>query len=380
MKNNKDFIQLEKAYTIIHIPDFEKAKVFAPYCDWCICQSGFDYDTYTLNGETFYFCLKEGFEKTAKRAGNNYPYDDYGVSMLAISVAPDGQLANCTNRWNVDRIGNPNLTVQEVCQIVGRDFYEVFKPLKNSIKHSPRQHIVFLTGAGVSAESGLETFRDEDGMWTDKKRIRLSSAGALYYDTEKCLNFYNALRKRIAEAEPNEAHRIIAWLEEDHEVTVITQNVDNLHERAGSSRVIHLHGELTKVCSSNNRTTCIKEYPLDVPIRVGDKAEDGSQLRPAVVMFGEYVSDTDEAVDCISNADIFVVIGTSLSIHPAGGLIRHAHNEISKFVIDPAEMDLCVQLGFTHIKATATEGMLQLVEVLNDLLDPRSEPIQDMEH
>ena len=435
-------------YTIIHIPDFEKAKVFAPHCDWCICQSEFDYETYTLNGETFYFCLKKGFEKTVKRAGNNYPYDDYGVSMLAISVDSNGQLANCTNRWNVDRIGNPNLTVQEISQIVGRDFYETFKPIPltandtgarkthsqsrftvylnkkyqgkfkaeehprsksewsskdwdaymfndgvldydeafadlNELLSSdsiPRQHIVFLTGAGVSAESGLETFRGEGGMWTDKERIRLSSAGALYYDTEKCLNFYNALRKRIAEAEPNEAHRIIAWLEEDHEVTVITQNVDNLHERAGSSRVIHLHGELTKVCSSNNRTTCIKEYPLDVPIRVGDKAEDGSQLRPNVVMFGEYVGDTDKAVGCISNADIFVVIGTSFSIHPAGGLIRYAHHEIPKFVINPEEMEQCVQLGFTHIKATATEGMLQLIELLNDLLDPGSEPIQDMEH
>lgn len=116
-------------YTIIPIPDFEKAKVFAAYCDWCICQAKFDYETYTLHGETFYFCLKEGFEKTVKRAGDNYPYDDYGVSMLAISVTPDGQLANCTNRWNEDRIGNPNLTVQEINQMVGHDFYEVFKPI-----------------------------------------------------------------------------------------------------------------------------------------------------------------------------------------------------------------------------------------------------------
>jgi NAD-dependent deacetylase len=364
MKNNKDFIQLEKAYTIIHIPDFEKAKVFAPYCDWCICQSEFDYETYTLNGETFYFCLKEGFEKTVKCAGNNYPYDDYGVSMLAISVDPDGQLANCTNRWNVDRIGNPNLTVQEVSQIVGRDFYDVFKPLKDSTKPSPRQHIVFLTGAGVSAESGLETFRGEDGMWTDQERVRLASAGAFYYDTEKCLDFYNALRMRIAEAEPNEAHRLMAALEKDYEVTVITQNVDNLHERAGSTRVIHLHGELSKVCSSDNRTTCIKEYPLDAPIRIGDKAEDGSQLRPSVVMFGEYVISTDEAVSCIREADLFVVVGTSLKIHPAAGLIRYDRPEIPKFVIDPAEIDPCVQLGFTHFKTTASEGMRRLVETL----------------
>ena len=227
-----------------------------------------------------------------------------------------------------------------------------------------RQHIVFLTGAGVSAESGLETFRGEDGMWTDKERVRLASAGALYYDTEKCLDFYNSLRKRIAEAEPNEAHRLMAGLEKDYEVTVITQNVDNLHERAGSTRVIHLHGELSKVCSSDNRTTCIKEYPLDVPIRLGDQAEDGSQLRPSVVMFGEYVGSTDEAVSCIREADIFVVVGTSLQIHPAAGFVKYAHHEIPKFVIDPADMDLCVQLGFTHFKTTASEGMRRLVETL----------------
>lgn len=117
-------------YTIIPIPDFEKAKAFAPHCDWCICQAKFDYDTYTLNGETFYFCLKEGFEKTAKRAGDNYPYDDYGVSMLAISVTPDGQLANCTNRWNEDRIGNPNVSEQEISDLIGTNFQETFKPSK----------------------------------------------------------------------------------------------------------------------------------------------------------------------------------------------------------------------------------------------------------
>ena len=162
------------------------------------------------------------------------------------------------------------------------DHDEAFADLNELLSSNsvPRQHIVFLTGAGVSAESGLETFRGENGMWTDQERVRLASASALYYDTEKCLDFYNALRKRIAEAEPNEAHRIIAGLEKDYEVTVITQNVDNLHERAGSTRVIHLHGELSKVCSSDNRTTCIKEYPLDIPILLGDQAEDGSQLRP----------------------------------------------------------------------------------------------------
>ena len=139
-----------------------------------------------------------------------------------------------------------------------------------------RQHIVFLTGAGISVESGLSTFRGKDGMWTNEEWAYLASTDALYNDTQRCLDFYNYRRKQLAEVEPNDAHRMIAELEKEHEVTVITQNVDNLHERAGSSQVIHLHGELSKVCSMDNRTTCVKEYPLTTPIMVGDKADDGN--------------------------------------------------------------------------------------------------------
>ena len=174
-------------------------------------------------------------------------------------------------------------------------------------------------------------------------------------------------RKQLAEVEPNEAHRLIAELEKEHEVTIITQNVDNLHERAGSSRVIHIHGELTKVCSMNNRTTCVKEYPLTTPIMVGDKAEDGAQLRPYIVMFGEYVDSMNVAVDYVSNADIFVVIGTSLQVYPAAGFINYAHHLVPKFVIDPGEMEKCEQLGFTHFKTTATEGMKMLIEAFKEL-------------
>ena len=139
-----------------------------------------------------------------------------------------------------------------------------------------RQHIVFLTGAGISVESGLSTFRGKDGMWTNEEWAYLASTDALYNDTQRCLDFYNWRRKQLSEVEPNDAHRMIAELEKEHDVTVITQNVDNLHERAGSSQVIHLHGELCKVCSMDNRTTCVKEYPLTTPIMVGDKADDGS--------------------------------------------------------------------------------------------------------
>ena len=216
-----------------------------------------------------------------------------------------------------------------------------------------RQHIVFLTGAGVSAESGLSTFRGKDGMWTNEEWVHLASTDALYNETQKCLDFYNWRRKKLAEVEPNDAHRMIAELEKEH---------DNLHERAGSTRVIHLHGELSKVCSMDNRTTCVKEYPLTTPIRVGDKAEDGSQLRPYIVMFGEYVDSMNVAIDIVSKADIFVVIGTSLKVYPAAGFINYAHHEVPKFVIDPGEMEQCTHLGFTHFKTTATEGKKMLLE------------------
>lgn len=230
-----------------------------------------------------------------------------------------------------------------------------------------KQHIVFLTGAGISAESGLSTFRGKDGMWTNEEWVYLASTDALYNDTQRCLDFYNFRRKHLAEVGSNEAHRMIAELEKEHEVTIITQNVDNLHERAGSTRVIHLHGELSKVCSMRNRTTCVKEYPLTTPINVGDKAEDGAQLRPYIVMFGEYIDGMDLAQHFVKNADVFVIIGTSLQVYPAAGLIEYAHQEIPKFVIDPGEMDHCVELGFTHIKTTATNGMKLLVEAFKKL-------------
>ena len=230
-----------------------------------------------------------------------------------------------------------------------------------------RQHIVFLTGAGISAESGLSTFRGKDGLWTKEEFQYLASTDCLYEHTQKCLDFYNMRRKQLAEVEPNEAHRLIAELEKEHEVTIITQNVDNLHERAGSSHVIHIHGELTKVCSMNNRTTCVKEYPLTTPIMAGDKAEDGAQLRPYIVMFGEYVDSMNVAIDYVSNADIFVVIGTSLQVYPAAGFINYAHHLVPKFIIDPGEMEQCEQLGFTHFKTTATEGMKMLIEAFKEL-------------
>ena len=214
-------------------------------------------------------------------------------------------------------------------------------------------------------DNGMQRYFDAND--DDEEWVHLASTDALYNETQKCLDFYNWRRKQLSEVEPNEAHKMIAELEKEHKVTVITQNVDNLHERAGSTEVIHLHGELSKVCSMDNRTTCVKEYPLTTPIKVGDKAEDGSQLRPYIVMFGEYIDSMNVAIDIVSMADIFVVVGTSLKVYPAAGFINYAHHEVPKFVIDPGEMEQCTQLGFTHFKTTATEGMRMLLEAFKEL-------------
>lgn len=229
-----------------------------------------------------------------------------------------------------------------------------------------RQNIVFLTGAGISAESGLSTFRGADGLWNNNEWLQLASIFSLRNKTQESLDFYNWRRKKLAEVDPNEAHYLIAQLEEVHNVTVLTQNVDNLHERAGSSKVIHLHGELTKVCSMDNREdpSCIMEYPLTTPIMVGDKAKDGSQLRPYIVLFGETIDTIDIATDIVRNADIFVVIGTSLAINTAYHLVSYAHKEIPKYVIDPNIVENLEYLGFTHIKEKATVGMRQLMDEL----------------
>ena len=236
-----------------------------------------------------------------------------------------------------------------------------------------RQHIVVLSGAGMSAESGLSTFRDKDGLWKQYDWKRLASAAGFYEDPEAVLEFYNMRRKRLLEVEPNHAHRLIAELEKWHDVTIITQNVDNLHERAGSSNVIHLHGELAKVTSSDDRNNpdCIKELPLDIPIRIGDKAADGSQLRPYIVWFGEFVSDFEKAVKIVREADIFLVIGTSLTVQPAASLVRYAHSEVPKFIINPGEAynpyDDVLLEGYVHIKEKASTGVETFIERLIDL-------------
>jgi len=232
-----------------------------------------------------------------------------------------------------------------------------------------RQNIVVFTGAGISAESGIPTFRDSNGMWNKYDAKKLASVAGFEENPQAVLDFYNARRKNLLEVQPNHAHIALAELEKIHDVTIITQNVDNLHERAGSTKVIHLHGELSKVTSSKNRLNpeCIKEYPLDVPIKLGDKAIDGSQLRPYIVWFGEYLNTMEIAIDIVKYADIFVVIGTSLVVYPAAGLVDYAHPEVPKYLIDPSNMEGKLPARFKHIQAKAVEGVDLFLKELENL-------------
>ena len=231
-----------------------------------------------------------------------------------------------------------------------------------------RKKIVVLTGAGISKESGIPTFRDTNGMWMKYDAQKLASVEGFEEDPQAVLDFYNARRKNLLEVHPNHAHKMLAELEKQHDVTIITQNVDDLHERAGSSRVIHLHGDLRKVTSSVNRfdPDCIKELPLDVPIRMGDKAADGSQLRPFIVWFGESLDNIEETAVLISQADVFVVVGTSLVVYPAAGLVMFAPKEAAKYLIDPSDMGGRLPSGFKHIRTSAVEGIDILIKELDD--------------
>lgn len=226
-----------------------------------------------------------------------------------------------------------------------------------------RQHIVFFTGAGVSAESGIPTFRDAGGLWRDFDPYTYCSASGLREKPKEVLDFYNWRRRNLFKAKPNLAHLAIARLERWHDVTVLTQNVDDLHEKAGSSKVIHLHGELTKVTSSRNRLdpACVQSYPLDKPINVGDMAVDGSQLRPFVVLFDEYVQ-WEEAERIARDADVFVIIGTSLSVSTSMSFPSFPRRDVPRYIIDPVDYRDKLPWGYIWINAKASEGM----EILTD--------------
>ena len=228
------------------------------------------------------------------------------------------------------------------------------------------KHLVVLTGAGISAESGLSTFRDNNGLWTKVNAEELASIQGYRKDRAKVLAFYNERRKKLLNVQPNHAHKFLAELEKEYKVSIITQNVDDLHERAGSTSVLHLHGELRKVTGSNNPndSRCIHEMPLDQPINIGDKAADGSQLRPFIVLFGESVSNMTEAKRICKEADIFVIIGTSLVVYPAATLIESVPWKIPCYIIDPGDFYEQDIYGFEHIKTTAVAGVDILKEKL----------------
>lgn len=230
------------------------------------------------------------------------------------------------------------------------------------------KHIVFLTGAGISAESGLSTFRGKDGLWT-KDNEYLASLGCLEREPQRFLDFYNKRREQLATVEPNRAHQIIAEMEQYYKVSIITQNVDNLHERAGSTHILHLHGELTKVCASGDRYNegYVKEYPLTTPIKVDDLAGDGSQLRPYIVTFGENVTNLLDAVNIVKQADVFVVIGTSLVVYPASLLLDYVPRRAKRFIIDPNEVLSFEELGYSHIRSKASDGMEELSEIIDQM-------------
>ena len=217
-----------------------------------------------------------------------------------------------------------------------------------------RKKIVALTGAGISAESGISTFRDSGGLWEQYDVMEVASIEGWRKNPQLVQRFYNERRKQLAEVEPNAAHRILAQLEKNFDVTVVTQNVDNLHERAGSSKIIHLHGELTKARSSINPNLIV-----DIgyrPIEWGEKASDGSQLRPHIVWFGEAVPMIETAADTVAEADILVIIGTSLNVYPAAGLVGYAARNASIYLIDPNEVSYSGR-NVTVIREKATIGI-----------------------
>lgn len=227
--------------------------------------------------------------------------------------------------------------------------------------------LVFLTGAGMSAESGISTFRDSGGLWEKYPVQQVASIDGYYRDPELVLDFYNVRRRELINCKPNEGHKLVADLENDFDVTVVTQNVDDLHERAGSKKVIHLHGELMKATSSRdpNDLRYVKTLTADnLDIKIGDKAGDGSQLRPYIVWFGESVPMMEPAIEEAMKADIFVVIGTSLNVYPAAGLINYVRRDCKLYLIDPKPVNVPYELNVHVIQKGASEGMSELRKLL----------------
>lgn len=227
-----------------------------------------------------------------------------------------------------------------------------------------KKNLIVFTGAGVSQESGLGTFRDNDGLWEQYRIEDVATPQAWQANQQLVLDFYNQRRKQLFEANPNTAHHIISDLQTHFDVTVITQNVDDLHERAGSEKVIHLHGELKKVRSSRFPELI---YNLDHwELKAGDLCEKGHQLRPHIVWFGEEVPQMEIALELVEGADILVVVGTSLNVYPAAGVVDECPGACPKYIVDPNEVSVPGIRNISHIKQPATKGMTELKSILLD--------------
>lgn len=228
-----------------------------------------------------------------------------------------------------------------------------------------KKKLIILSGAGMSAESGISTFRDAGGLWDKYPVEQVATPEGFAANPELVLDFYNIRRKQLLDVLPNEGHRLLAELEQQFDVTIITQNIDNLHERAGSTHVIHLHGELMKVQSSGDASFVYELTPEKCEIKIGDMCEKGYQLRPFVVWFGEPVPMIEEAARIVAQADIFVVIGTSLNVYPAAGLLDYVPRGVLVYLIDP-------QSVHTHrpdvhfIQKGASEGVKELKKIIEN--------------
>ncbi|MGL2966030.1 SIR2 family NAD-dependent protein deacylase [Flavobacterium sp. XGLA_31] len=230
-----------------------------------------------------------------------------------------------------------------------------------------KKKLVVLTGAGISAESGIKTFRDAGGLWEGHDVMEVASYDGWLQNKALVLDFYNQRRRQLQEVSPNQGHYTLAELEADFEVHIITQNVDNLHEQAGSSKVLHLHGELLKVSSDCNPPNQILDWTAD--LHIGDTDAQGIQLRPHIVWFGEMVPALEKAVSITQQADYLAVIGTSLQVYPAAGLMHYAHSAVPVFYIDPKPATIYdLQNPLEIIPMTATEGVPYLKEKLRYLL------------
>ncbi len=224
-----------------------------------------------------------------------------------------------------------------------------------------KKHIVVLTGAGISAESGLKTFRDSDGLWMGYNIEDVATPRAFKKDPQLVLDFYNQRRKDVAAAKPNAAHTGLADLEKDFDVTIITQNIDDLHERGGSSKILHLHGEIFKMRSVANENT---SYEIRGDINLGDLAEDGFQLRPHIVWFEEPVPMMEKAASIVQDCDYFVVIGTSLQVYPAASLLHYVPPFLPMFIIDKKIPAVNKSANLHLIEMPAVDGVAELKKLL----------------